>query len=137
MSRLIRTSAVLAALMLPAAPAAAQSALAGSEWTPETLAGEPTPEGVEIFIQFGADGAAAGSAGCNRFTGGYAESGDSLALGPFAATRMACPTPVMEAEDAFFEIVQATRGFRRDATLLEFIGEDGEILALLRQRDAD
>ena len=137
MPRALRVSAALAALLLSAAPAAAQSALAGSEWAPEIIEGQPAPAGVEIFIQFGEDGAAAGSGGCNRFTGGYAESDDALALGPFAVTRMACTGPAMEAEDAFFRALQSTRSFRRAGTTMEFADDQGEIVATLRQRNAD
>lgn len=125
--------AVLAALLVAAAPSPTEAQLAGSAWAAQEVNGSPVPEGLTVTLRFAEDGAS-GGAGCNRFSGGYAESGDSLALGPFAATRMACTGPAMETEDAFFEAVQATRGFRRDAGRLELLNEAGEVVASFAPR---
>lgn len=131
-----RLAAPLAALLL-AAPVHAQDGLAGSEWAPVTLSGAPAPEGVEAFIRFGADGVAAGSSGCNRFTGGYEQDGETLTFGPLAATRMACAGPAGVMETAFFQMIEAVRGARREGPELTLLNEAGETVATLRQRDRD
>lgn len=123
----------LVALVFAAAPAPAAAQLAGSAWTAREVNGDPVPDGLPVFLRFAEDGAS-GAGGCNRFTGGYAESGEALALGPFAATRMACTGPAMDVEAAFFDALQATRSYRRDAAGLELLDEDGEVLAAFAAR---
>jgi len=49
-------------------------------------------------IEFGADGRVSGSAGCNTFNGTYTLDGQTIALGPLAATKMACEPPASAVE---------------------------------------
>ncbi|MBP7001425.1 META domain-containing protein [Amaricoccus sp.] len=124
------------ALMLPTA-AAADPGLAGSEWRPLDLAGTPFPAGGEAFVRFGADGALTGSGGCNRFSGTYTIDGDTLTIGPVAATRMACPEPAMSAEAALFRALAAAASFSRDGADLNLLDGDGVPLAAFAQTDWD
>ncbi len=118
--------------------AAARDALAGSEWEPLRLGTvDATVEDVEQFVRFEDEGRVVGHGGCNRFTGGYELEGDALTVGPLAATRMACPPPQMEREQALFAILDRTRGFRRDGTELTLLDSDGAEVASFRQRDWD
>ena len=39
-------------------------------------------------------------------------TGETLAFGPLAATRMACPEPLMAQESQMFELLGAVRGFQ-------------------------
>jgi heat shock protein HslJ len=65
-------------------------------------------EGTRITASFGPGGQVSGSAGCNRYTGAYTRTGDRLAIGPLATTRMLCDPPaVMEQERAFVSAMQA------------------------------
>jgi heat shock protein HslJ len=48
-----------------------------------------------------------GTAGCNRFNGSWKQDGAALKLGPFAATRMACPPPAMEVEQRVLALLEA------------------------------
>ena len=59
--------------------------------------------GTSLDASFAADGKVSGSAGCNRYHAGYELEGDSLAIGPAAATRRICGAPagIMEQESAF------------------------------------
>jgi heat shock protein HslJ len=79
--------------------------LEGSEWTlredPGTSA-EPDPMAA-IQIRF-EGGRVGGSAGCNRFFADLTDKGrGAIAIGPAGTTRMACPPPRMEREQAFLE----------------------------------
>jgi heat shock protein HslJ len=127
------------ALALPVIPAMAAGSdrLAGSEWRPVEIAGAATPEDVEVFLQFRAEGAVAGLGGCNRFSGSYAPSDTSLEFGPLAATMMACPDPQMQVEQRFFGAVSQVRGFARDRVDLTLTDADGAPLIVLIQLDAD
>jgi heat shock protein HslJ len=114
--------------------------LAGSEWQPVELGGQPVPpqpEAPEQFIRFEGDGKVAGNAGCNRFFGSYGTAGDALQLGAMGATRMACPDPVMMWEDRFLKSLQAATRYRREGTELTLMNADGGAVARLRQRDFD
>lgn len=48
-----------------------------------------------------------GTAGCNRFTGGWKQDGATLKLGPIASTMMACPPPAMDIERRVFAVLEA------------------------------
>lgn len=106
--------------------------LAGSEW------GYPGGTGkASQFIQFRAVGKISGFAGCNRFTGTYVRIDDKLSIGPFAATRMACPPEIMEHERRFLVMLLKVR--RAESTHLKLVVMDaGErVLAELVRRDPD
>ncbi len=45
----------------------------------------------------------AGTAGCNRYTGGLSLSGEGLSLAPGGVTMMACPEPLMQLEQAYLD----------------------------------
>ncbi len=109
--------------------------LAGSEWRLRDLAGQPAA--AEAWIGFKADGAAAGQGGCNRFTGGYRQGPGTLGFTPLAATRMACPEPMMRTEADFFAALDATRDAVATHLLLALFDADGRLLATLTRRDAD
>lgn len=102
--------------------------LSGVEsWSVESLAGEPVLPETEVTLAFDAADRLAGSAGCNRFTGSYAISGEGLSIGPVAATRMACPEPIMAQEMRLFELLEAVVSFD--------IGEDGSLSLVTREGD--
>ena len=65
------------------------------------------------------DGNASGFGGCNTFRGGYEVDGDSIAIGPLAATLMACEEPKMAAEGAYLPALEAADGWAI---------EDGELV---------
>ncbi len=127
------------ALAVPTLPAMAAEShpLAGSEWRPVEIAGSATPEEVEVFLQFGAEGVVSGTGGCNRFTGSYALTETSIEFAPFATTMMACPDPQMEVEQRLFKALSEVRGFARDRVDLVLSDADGAPLVVLMQRDAD
>jgi heat shock protein HslJ len=133
-------------LVQPAADPAARltSDLVGPEWTFEgSAAGDsftPRLAGTQAHITFAADGSVTGHAGCNRFFGSYTVGGsdadglDSLALGPLAATKMACgePAGVMQQEQ---RLLQALQGARRwlateDLLRIDVTVDDGSVESL-------
>jgi heat shock protein HslJ len=134
---ILRTLALALALPVPASLAQGSDPLAGSEWRPVEIAGTPTPEDIEVFLQFRAEGAVAGSGGCNRFTGSYTIEDASLAFSPLAATMMMCPEPQMLVERRLLDALAAVRGFARDRVDLVLSDADGAPLVVLIQSDAD
>lgn len=86
--------------------------IAGSlegEWQIEDLnGGGPVARG-RLMFDPGDQGTSrlSGTAGCNRFNGSWKQDGATLKLGPFAATRMACPPPVMDVEQRVLALLEA------------------------------
>jgi hypothetical protein len=85
--------------------------------TLEGCGGEPVNEG----------GGVVGYGGCNRFSGSYSRSGDTLTFGPMMSTRRACAEPVMRRERRLFEILG-------QPVTVSF--PDGQSLLLTSQRGA-
>ena len=88
--------------------------LLDGDWTATTLNGAPLPAGVTVTLSF-AGGRISGTSGCNRFTGTAALTGEGLSIGQIAATKMACPPPLMETEQAVFAALAAVAAFDIDA----------------------
>jgi copper homeostasis protein (lipoprotein) len=69
-----------------------------------------------------------GSTGCNRFSGSYELSGDSLQLGPLVATRRACLDPGMNRQESrLLEAFDATRSWKVTGETLVLSGERGPV----------
>ena len=106
--------------------------LAGSNWTFVSIGGTPVTADRPTSLAF--DGTRlSGSAGCNRFGGGYTAADGVLTARQLAATLMACPGPEMEQERAFFDLMRAPVriAFPSDGTLL-LTGKDGKTAVLKR-----
>ena len=116
-------------------PAAPQG-IAG-EWTLTELGGQPAPNGYDnrpASLRFENDGAVSGFTGCNRVTGTYRITGESLRFGGTATTRMACPDG-MELDRRVTWVVENTMRFSiagTDLTLFDASG--GPIAKFTRTR---
>ena len=88
----------------------------------------PADQQQEAHLIFHAeDGRVTGSGGCNRLTGGYTLSGDSLRFSGVASTRMACMRG-METESSFLAALDHVRSWRISNRQLELLDEDGKTL---------
>jgi heat shock protein HslJ len=102
--------------------------LVGVTWTLVSLGGEPVPQGTRSpTIAF--DGArVAGLGGCNRYTGQIQETAPgTVAVGPVASTKMACPPPAMDVESRFFAILAQVTRYRLAGPRLVLSGPSGEL----------
>lgn len=98
----------------PPMPEPIGSDLAGTNWIMTSLNGSPALEGATVTLQFGADGIASGTDGCNRYSTTFTQDGANLTFAqPGAATMMLCPEPagVMEQATAFAAALAATTNF--------------------------
>ena len=72
----------------------ADGRLANTRWVLASFGDEGVQssvvEGATITLNFGDDGRASGSAGCNSYGGAYTERGDGLSFGPLMSTKRAC-----------------------------------------------
>ncbi len=92
-------------------PGGATDSLEGG-WRVKSIAGSPVPVGVTVTMEFGPDGRVSGRSGCNRYTGSFANAGDTLKFSQLAGTQMACPPPQMEVEQRFYSTVGEITGVR-------------------------
>ena len=100
--------------------------LVGTTWQLEDLAGAGVLDSSAATLEFPAEGKVAGSASCNRFGGPVTIAGDSIAFGPQAVTRMACPEPVMSQESAYLVALQHAERFRVEGPFLYIYGAGRE-----------
>ena len=108
------------------------SAIENREWSAVELLGEAVSEASPPQLYF--DGTAkrlSGFSGCNRVGGDYRLDGKTLALGPLASTRMACPDPAMALEDRFLSALARVDGWKREGERL-FLLEGGAVLISFR-----
>lgn len=88
-------------------------------WIVRQIDGKPLVSGSEVTLAFGDDGIIAGKASCNRYVGKFTLTGDTLTISSSGATRMMCDPLLMEQEDRFLKVLQATTRFE--------IGQDGSL----------
>ncbi len=70
--------------------------------------------------------------GCNQISGGYTITGDKLAFGAGAMTRMACPAPLDAWETQLAGVLHAAASWRIDGQTLELLDAGGAPLALFQ-----
>lgn len=123
---------LLALAALAPLPAAAQT-LSGAEWRVVELAGGPLPGDVTPAFTFTADGKVAGHAGCNRFSGGWAQDGMQLTFTGMAATRMACDPARMETEARMLAALEGVTAMAlTPGGALELLGGAGLLIRAVR-----
>lgn len=65
-----------------------------------------------------------GTAGCNRFVGGYKLDGEKIGFGQAAATMMACPQEIAEQEQSFKKLLQTANRYALSADTLSLYADD-------------
>lgn len=113
--------------------AGAVEALTGPEWTVTQIDSQPALDDAAPTIAFLPNGVT-GSAGCNRFNGGYEADAVSLTFGALATTRMACADDRMEQERAFLTLLSRVAGYEtsEDGSGLVLTAEDGRTITARR-----
>ncbi len=110
--------------------------LAGTSWVVEDLEDHGVMDDLQSTLEFPEAGRAAGNLGCNRFTATVRQSGPAMEFGPVAATRRMCPPAIMDQEDRYARVLEATRGVRVEGPYLFLLDEAGATLARLTRMDA-
>jgi heat shock protein HslJ len=123
--------AVVAACASPASQSGGD--LTGKVWGLSELLGKAPVAGTGISAQFTADGKVSGSAGCNRYTGGYTVSGKTITFSsPMALTMMMCEPAIMEQESAYMKALSEAKTFAVNQDQLTLAGADGAKLAVYK-----
>ncbi|HPE79753.1 MAG TPA: META domain-containing protein [Gammaproteobacteria bacterium] len=112
--------------------------LQGSEWTPLSLREVPLTATSPVFVQFASKGRLLGFGGCNRLFADYQTgAGNTIFIGPVAATRMACEEGVLAYEAEFAAALEHSRTYLRQQTRLTLFDSAGTPILELRQTDWD
>lgn len=86
-----------------------------------------SPADAEVTLTF-ADGAAGGKSGCNRYRSAATIGDATLTFGPAMGTKMACPPPVMEVEQAYLRALEAVTTWRIADGALELRDSGGQTI---------
>ena len=93
--------------------ASLEASLEGGPWLVEALNGAGAPKNVSVDITFepGDQNSSVvfGTSGCNRFRGGWQQTGTAIKLGPLATTMMMCEPAQMETERTFLRLLDTVR----------------------------
>ena len=105
--------------------------LAGTDWNLANLAGDETdPALPAVTLRFEADNTLNGFDGCNHYRGSYSRDGTTIHIPPqMAATRAACPEPLMQRADAYSVALTGAASFSLDADRLTLYDATGQLLA--------
>ncbi len=138
---LSRIFAITILFMLTACQPGRQTAsLPGTNWELVEIDGQPILAGTQGTLQFSADGASGGNAGCNRFGAQTTEiKGKSIRFKEIIQTEMACLddanntyTGLMDQESRYLQTLSRVREYQVDEKSLALLGEDGEKLLLFK-----
>jgi heat shock protein HslJ len=94
--------------------------LQGGSWVAEAIDGTALADRSQVTLTFGADGRLTGTASCNNYSAAYSLTGEGLTIGTAAATRKACPPPLMAQEQAVLSLLESVERFE--------IAEDGALV---------
>lgn len=96
-------------------------------WVAQEIGGRAVADPSRTTLEIGTDGRAFGTGGCNRYSGPARLSGAAIALGPMAATRMACAPPLMAQEQRFFDALGTVARWQLAPGGLLLLDRDGGI----------
>ena len=85
------------------------------------------PADAEVTLTF-ADGATGGKSGCNRYRSAVAIGDATLTFGPAMGTKMACPPPAMEVEQAYLRALEVVATWRIADSALELRDSGGQTI---------
>jgi heat shock protein HslJ len=141
MNKIIVFLSICAVILAACASPASQTGggdLTGKIWALTELTGKPPVAGTGISAGFSADGKVSGSAGCNRYTGTYTTSGNSITFSsPMATTMMMCDAPVMEQESAYLKALGEAKTYAVKGDQLTLTGANNTSLVVYKAQTQD
>ncbi len=91
---------------------AAGASLIGAAWLAEDLEKRGVLDRAQTTIRFDSHERVSGSTGCNSYSASYDLKGHTLRFGAAAATRRACVPALMDQEQRFTRVLEATTSQR-------------------------
>jgi heat shock protein HslJ len=137
MKRIIIFLTICTGVIILAACSSPGSSLTGKVWALTELKGAPLTAGVGISAQFTSDGKVSGSAGCNRYTGTYTVSSNSITFSSMATTMMMCDESVMAQESAYLSALGEAKTYTVKGDQLTLAGSDKTSIAVYKAESQD
>ncbi len=114
--------------------------LEGGPWLVEDLNGGGIPDNLRVDATFepGDQNTSVvfGSSGCNRFRGGWQQTGATVKFGPLAGTMMMCEPAKMDTERKFLQTLEAVTTVSFDASGAALLrSPDGRAITLRREKE--
>jgi heat shock protein HslJ len=149
-SKVVLTTLIIALVATACAPTAAPAtqpappkeqpvsgnALDGTSWLLVTLNGQLALTDTTVTLNF-AGGKAAGTDGCNNYTGAYAADSTNIKFGQLASTMMACPEPIMKQASAYMQALAQAATYQSNAKQLKLFDAGGKELAVFNAQSND
>jgi heat shock protein HslJ len=104
-------------------------------WQLVSMDGQPSPKTMRegnITLEIQADGKFAGQAPVNRYFGQIKHADKTLGTGPVGSTMMAGPPELMQAEAAFFKVLNDVQTVNIENAQLHVTGTNGKVLVFDR-----
>jgi heat shock protein HslJ len=83
--------------------------------------------GSEVTAMFNTNGSVTGKGGCNNYNGPFTTQGNTIKIGPVAATMMMCEEAVSQQETAYFNALQNSATYTIQGDKLELRAADGAL----------
>jgi len=100
--------------------------LVGTEWVLDEVGGHHVVDYAQGTLTFPATGTIAGNGSCNRFTGTVEISGETIKVGPLAASRKVCPPSIMAQEIKYLRALEDSDRIVMDGAYLLLFANDVE-----------
>jgi heat shock protein HslJ len=113
--------------------------LEGGPWLVEDINGGGVPDGVRVDATFEPGdhdtSVVFGASGCNRYRGGWKQTGATVKFGPLAGTMMMCEPAKMDTESKFLKTMEAVTTVSFDSTGAALLkAPDGRAIKLRREK---
>lgn len=92
---------------------------------------QAAPDGVEVTLEFFGE-LVGGRSGCNRYTAKVESGPSTIRISAAVSTRMMCPPPQMEVEQAYLLALLAARGWESHDQTLTLSDGDGAALLVFQ-----
>lgn len=115
----------------PPLPSGPPDALVDGTWRAGEIGGQGVADTGQPTLRFTADGRAAGSGGCNTYTGPVSIDGDAMIFGRLASTQKACLPALLDQEQKFYIALAGTRSFSLEGAQLTLRDAAGRPLVQL------
>jgi heat shock protein HslJ len=117
--------------------ASSRNTLADTRWSLVNLNGQSVGSHPQVTLKF-EDSQLNGADGCNSYSTSYTVKGGKLSVNKnIAATRMACPEPIMQQAAAYITALTQAAAYKIDGRQLMLSDSSGKVLATFMRQSSE